>query len=88
MSTKPNFLAANRIREAASEWARHLGVRLFFEGRDGAGKVAPSNGSPSTSTRGERSAAALPAPTDREWGQWCYQRYIAHLPAKGEIVLF
>jgi polyphosphate kinase len=32
--------------------------------------------------------AALPAPTDRERGQWYYQRYIAHLPAKGEIVLF
>ncbi|MGF2952270.1 polyphosphate kinase 2, partial [Mycobacterium sp. THU-M116] len=32
--------------------------------------------------------AALPAPTDRERGQWYYQRYIAQLPAKGEIVLF
>ena len=32
--------------------------------------------------------AALPAPNDRERGQWYYQRYIAHLPAKGEIVLF
>jgi polyphosphate kinase 2 len=31
---------------------------------------------------------ALPAPTDRERGQWYYQRYIAHLPTKGEIVLF
>ncbi|MGN6335266.1 polyphosphate kinase 2, partial [Mycobacterium sp.] len=30
----------------------------------------------------------LPAPTDRERGQWYYQRYIAHLPARGEIVLF
>jgi polyphosphate kinase 2 len=32
--------------------------------------------------------AALPAPTERERGQWYYQRYIAHLPAAGEIVLF
>ena len=31
--------------------------------------------------------AALPAPTDREKGQWYYQRYVAHLPAPGEIVL-
>ena len=30
----------------------------------------------------------MPAPTERERGQWYYQRYIAHLPAKGEIVLF
>ena len=66
------------------------GIRIVvaFEGRDAAGKggtikriVAPLN------PRFAR-VAALPAPSDRERTQWYFQRYVAHLPAAGEIVLF
>jgi polyphosphate kinase 2 len=72
------------------EWIRSRGERLVvvFEGRDAAGK-----GSTITRVRqylNPRVArvAALPAPGDRESSQWYFQRYIAHLPAAGEIVLF
>ena len=71
-------------------WVRDEGARVvvLFEGRDAAGKggtikriTEPLN------TRAAR-VAALPAPTERETTQWYFQRYIAHLPAAGEIVLF
>lgn len=72
------------------EWVRHSGARVvvLFEGRDAAGKGGAIKRI--TEYLSPRSAhiAALPVPTDRERGQWYYQRYIAHLPAKGEIVLF
>jgi polyphosphate kinase 2 len=72
------------------EWVKAKGIRIVvaFEGRDAAGKggtikriVAPLN------PRFAR-VAALPAPSDRERTQWYFQRYVAHLPAAGEIVLF
>jgi len=72
------------------EWikARGLKVVVIFEGRDAAGKggaikriIEPLN------PRFAR-VAALPAPTERERTQWYFQRYVAHLPAAGEIVLF
>ena len=72
------------------EWVRFSGARVavIFEGRDGAGKGgAIKRITEYLNPRAVR-IAALPAPTDRERGQWYYQRYIAHLPAKGEIVLF
>jgi polyphosphate kinase 2 len=72
------------------EWARHTGARIavIFEGRDAAGKGGTIKRiSEYLSPRVAR-IAALPAPTDRERGQWYYQRYISHLPARGEIVLF
>lgn len=72
------------------EWVRHSGARLVvvFEGRDAAGKGgAIKRITENLSPRVAR-VAALPVPTDRERGQWYYQRYIAHLPSKGEIVLF
>lgn len=63
-------------------------VVVLFEGRDAAGKggtieVLRENLNP-------RSAyiVALPTPTEREAGQWYFQRYVAHLPAAGEIALF
>jgi polyphosphate kinase len=71
-------------------WARFSGARIVvvFEGRDGAGKGGTIKRI--TEYLNPRSAriTALPAPTDRERGQWYYQRYIEHLPGKGEIVLF
>ena len=72
------------------EWVRYSGARLvvIFEGRDAAGKGgAIKRVTEYLSPRVAR-VAALPTPTDRERGQWYYQRYIAHLPAKGEVVLF
>lgn len=72
------------------EWVRHTGARLviLFEGRDGAGKGGTIKRITEYLNPRVARIAALPAPSDRERGQWYYQRYIAHLPAKGEIVLF
>jgi polyphosphate kinase 2 len=72
------------------EWVKDSGARLVvvFEGRDAAGK----GGTIKTITQymSPRIAriVALPAPTERERTQWYFQRYIEHLPAGGEIVLF
>lgn len=71
-------------------WAKHTGTRIVivFEGRDAAGKggtikriTEPLN------PRGCR-IVALGTPSDREKTQWYFQRYVAHLPAAGEIVCF
>jgi len=72
------------------EWVRHTGARLvvIFEGRDAAGKGGAIKRITEYLSPRIAQIAALPAPTDRERGQWYYQRYIQHLPAKGEIVLF
>jgi polyphosphate kinase len=72
------------------EWVRHSGARIvvLFEGRDGAGKGGTIKRITEYLNPRVARVAALPAPTDRERGQWYFQRYIAHLPAKGEIVLF
>jgi polyphosphate kinase 2 len=72
------------------EWVRYSGVRLvvIFEGRDAAGKGGAIKRITEYLSPRVARVAALPTPTDRERGQWYYQRYIAHLPTKGEIVLF
>ncbi len=72
------------------EWARHYGARVvvIFEGRDGAGKGGTIKRITEYLNPRVARIAALPTPTDRQRGEWYYQRYIAHLPAKGEIVLF
>jgi polyphosphate kinase 2 len=72
------------------EWirARGLKVVLLFEGRDAAGKGgAIKTITLSLNPRYAR-VAALPAPSERERSQWYFQRYVAHLPAAGEMVLF
>jgi polyphosphate kinase 2, PA0141 family len=72
------------------EWvkARGLKVVILFEGRDAAGKGgAIKTFNLSLNPRYAR-VAALPAPTERERSQWYFQRYVAHLPAAGEMVLF
>ena len=70
------------------EWVRHSGARVvvIFEGRDAAGKGGAIKRITEYLSPRVAHIAALPAPTDRERGQWYCQRYIAHLPAKGEIV--
>jgi polyphosphate kinase 2 len=72
------------------EWVRATGARVvvIFEGRDAAGKGGAIKRITEYLSPRVAQIAALPAPNDRERGQWYYQRYIAHLPAKGEIVLF
>jgi polyphosphate kinase len=72
------------------EWARHTGARIVivFEGRDAAGKGGTIKRITEYLSPRVARIAALPMPTERERGQWYFQRYIAHLPAKGEIVLF
>jgi polyphosphate kinase 2 len=71
------------------EWIKHEGLRVvvLFEGRDAAGKGgAIKRITESMSPRIAR-VVALPAPTERERTQWYFQRYVAHLPAGGEMVL-
>jgi polyphosphate kinase 2 len=71
------------------EWIRHAGLKVvvLFEGRDAAGKGgAIKRITEGMSPRVAR-VVALPAPTEREKSQWYFQRYVAHLPAAGEMVL-
>jgi polyphosphate kinase 2 len=71
-------------------WAKETGSRIVvvFEGRDAAGKGGViTRITQYVSPRVVR-IAALPAPTERERSQWYFQRYVEHLPAAGEIVLF
>jgi polyphosphate kinase len=73
-----------------TEWVRHSGARVavVFEGRDAAGKGgAIQRITEHVSPRVAR-VVALPKPTERERSQWYFQRYIEHLPAGGEVVLF
>jgi polyphosphate kinase len=72
------------------EWVREEGARLVvvFEGRDAAGKGSTIKRVTEYLNPRVARIAALPAPGDRERTQWYFQRYIAHLPAAGEIVLF
>ena len=71
-------------------WVRDTGQRIVvvFEGRDAAGKGgAISRFRENLNPRGAK-LVALPKPTETEAAQWYFQRYIAHLPAKGEMTLF
>ncbi len=72
------------------EWAKHTGARIvvIFEGRDAAGKGGTIKRITEYLSPRVSRIAALPAPTERETGEWYYQRYVAHLPTKGEIVMF
>ena len=61
---------------------------VIFEGRDGAGKDGViARITAHLSTRATR-VVSLPKPSDRERSQWWFQRYVAHLPSAGEIVIF
>ncbi len=72
------------------EWVRSERQRLVvvFEGRDAAGKGSTIKRVTQYLNPRVARIAALPAPSDRERGQWYFQRYVAQLPAAGEIVLF
>jgi polyphosphate kinase len=72
------------------EWVRAEGQRVvvIFEGRDAAGKGGAIKRVTEHLNPRVARIAALPAPTERERGQWYFQRYVDHLPTAGEIVLF
>src|ERR1700704_1344368 len=72
------------------EWVIHEGLRLcvVFEGRDTAGKGGTIKRIMERLNARYCRVVALGMPTERERTQWYFQRYIAHLPAAGEIVLF
>src|SRR4051794_2674550 len=67
--------------------ARGLRVVVVFEGRDAAGKGGAIQRITESLNPRAAHAVALPAPTEREKGQWYFQRYVAHLPSAGEMVL-
>ena len=67
---------------------RGLKVVVIFEGRDAAGKGGVIKRVTQRLNPRVCRVAALPAPNERERTQWYFQRYVAHLPAAGEIVLF
>jgi polyphosphate kinase len=72
------------------EWVVHhkLKLMILFEGRDAAGKGGVIKRITQRLNPRVCKVVALPAPTERERTQWYFQRYVAHLPAAGEIVLF
>ncbi len=72
------------------DWVVHSRHRMviLFEGRDAAGKGGAIKRITQRLNPRVCRVAALPAPNDREKTQWYFQRYVSHLPAAGEIVLF
>jgi polyphosphate kinase 2 len=71
------------------EWIRFKGLKVvvIFEGRDAAGKGGSIKRITESLNPRVCRVVALPAPTEREKTQWYFQRYVAHLPAGGEMVL-
>jgi polyphosphate kinase 2 len=72
------------------EWVKHKGLKvcIVFEGRDGAGKGGVIKAITERVSPRVFRVVALPAPTEREKSQMYIQRYLGHLPAAGEIVIF
>jgi polyphosphate kinase 2 len=72
------------------EWVKHSGhrVAIIFEGRDAAGKGGTIKRITEALNPRICQVVALPAPTEREKTQWYFQRYVPHLPAAGEIIIF
>ncbi|HEU4363903.1 MAG TPA: polyphosphate kinase 2 [Candidatus Krumholzibacteria bacterium] len=72
------------------EWVKHKGLKvcIVFEGRDGAGKGGTIKAITERVSPRVFRVIALPAPTEREKSQMYAQRYLPHLPAAGEVVIF
>ena len=72
------------------DWVQHRREKIvvIFEGRDSAGKGGAIKRITQRLNPRVARVVALPAPSDRERSQWYFQRYVPHLPAGGEIVLF
>ena len=73
-----------------ARWLKHTGKRLvvLFEGRDTAGKGGAIHAIADCLNPRLCHVVALSKPSERESGQWYFQRYVPHLPAAGEVVLF
>ena len=73
-----------------ARWAAEIGARIavLFEGRDAAGKGGVIHAISEKLNPRQCRTVALGKPSEREAGQWYFQRYVEHLPAAGEIVLF
>ena len=76
--------------EVAARWAEHCGARVvvLFEGRDSAGKGGAISAIAAKLNPRHCRVVALAKPDEQQQTQWYFQRYAAHLPAAGEIVLF
>jgi polyphosphate kinase len=72
------------------QWLMETGqkVLIIFEGRDAAGKDGTIKRMTEHMSARNTRVVALPKPSDREKSQWYFQRYVAHLPAAGEVVIF
>lgn len=72
------------------EWIKYKGLRVvvIFEGRDAAGKGGTIKRITETLNPRVVRVVALGIPTEKEKSQWYFQRYVAHLPAAGEMVIF
>lgn len=72
------------------QWVQHKGLKvcILFEGRDGAGKGGTIKALTERVSPRVFRVVALPAPTEREKSQMYMQRYVKHLPAAGEVVIF
>jgi polyphosphate kinase 2 len=83
---QPLQIALNNL----TRWLQHTGTRMMvlFEGRDTAGKGGVVNAIASTLNTRQVRTVALAKPSDRDRSQWYFQRYVPHLPAAGELVLF
>ena len=83
---EPPQLELNRLMH----WLRHTGkrMRVVLEGRDTAGKSGTINALTASMNPRQVRIVALGTPTERERTQWYFQRYVPHLPAAGELVIF
>jgi polyphosphate kinase 2 len=73
-----------------ARWLQHTGRRMMviFEGRDTAGKGGTINAIAASLNPRQVRVVALAKPSERERTEWYFQRYVPHLPAAGELVLF
>lgn len=71
-------------------WAIEQGLKvlIILEGRDSAGKDGAIKRITEYASPRQTRVVALPKPTERETGQWYFQRYVPHLPSAGELILF
>ena len=87
---EPELLRLQEELVKMEEWVFDVGARIvvIFEGRDAAGKGGTIKRITEHMNPRITKHVALPKPTEREQSEWYFQRYIAHLPAAGEIALF
>jgi len=93
MKTKDYEKELRKLQEelcALQEWVKHAGLKVIivFEGRDAAGKGGTIKALTERVSPRVFRLVALPAPSDREKSQMYMQRYMAHFPASGEVVIF